>query len=69
MVYFINRRNGRTNNSIRTMKNIDFNEFSTGIEYLRSPDKEIQQLGVVLFDLHNIKFNKLYSYFTVDTNG
>lgn len=51
------------------MKRISFKEFSTGISYLQSPDEEIQQLGVILFDLHNIKFNKFYSYFTVNVQG
>ena len=51
------------------MKRITFKEFSAGISYLQSPDEEIQQLGVTLFDLHDIKFNKLYSYFTVNAQG
>lgn len=51
------------------MKRISFKEFSTGINYLQSPDEEIQQLGVILFDLYDIKFNKIYSYFTVNTQG
>ena len=42
------------------MKTISFKEFSTGISYLQSPDEEIQQLGIRLFDLHDIKFHKLY---------
>lgn len=51
------------------MRRISFKEFSTGISYLQSPDEEIQQLGVTLFDLHDIKFYKLYSYFTVNNQG
>ena len=51
------------------MRRISFKEFSTGISYLQSPDEEIQQLGVTLFDLYNIKFHKLYSYFTVNNKG